>query len=99
MEPTVQVMVAHIVDDAGAQLAHVERITIGGGTRVIEGEEHHHPTFTRFHARLLSPDRMIPDQLVETETYDEAVDVAVAYGAKRIQHAAKVAELAESLKV
>ena len=99
MAPRVQIMVAYVVDDDSVPLARIERVTIGGGIRVVEGEPQQHPTFERFHVHMLSPDRMIPDQLLDAETYDEAVDLAVAYGGKRIQHAAKVAELAESLRV
>ncbi len=94
---------ARIELDDGTIVAVVEAITIGGGTQVVtvDGvpEERVHPTFHRFHCRLLSPDRMIPDQLRETETYDEAIALGVAYAEKRVQHADSVAELAEKLKV
>jgi hypothetical protein len=98
-EPSLQIMVTYVVDEAGQVLAQIERVTIGGGTRVIEGEEHQHPTFTRFHVRMLSPDRTIPDELREAETYEAATELAMAYGARRIEHAAQIDELAKSLKI
>jgi len=94
---------ARVELDDGTIVAVVEAITIGGGTQVItvDGvpEERVHPTFHRFHCRLLSPDRMIPDELRETETFDEATELGLAYAAKRIEHAASVAALADALKV
>jgi hypothetical protein len=92
-------MTAQVTIDDGPAVAVVERVTIGGGFRVIEGEEHQHPSFVRHHVRLISPDRMIPDQLIETEGYDEAVAIALKYADKRVEHAAAAAELAEALKV
>lgn len=97
--PTVQIMTARVIDDEGTELAWVERVRIGGGTRVIEGEEHQHPTFERHHVRLLSPDRMIPDQLLEVESYDEAIALAEEYGARREEHATEVAQLGQRLRM
>ncbi len=99
MQPQALIMTTKVVMPDGTAVAQIERVLIGGGTRVIEGEEHTHPQFERFHVRLLSPDRMIPDELRETETYDEAVALAVRYADKRVEHAAAVAGLAESLKI
>ena len=97
--PEVQITAAQVVDGDGPALATIERVRIGGGIRVIEGEEHQHPTLHLFHVRLLSPDRMIPDELREAETYEEAVELALRYGALRVEHASRVAELAEDLKL
>lgn len=87
----------------GTTVAQIDAVTIGGGiqTVTVDGvpEDRQHPTLHRFHCRLLSPDRMIPDQLHETETYDEAVDIGVAYAAKRAKHAKQLAELAAELRV
>lgn len=99
MDAEVQIAAARVVDANGTALALIERMTIGGGIRVIEGEEHQHPTFERFHVRMLSPDRMIADQLLEAETYDAAVDLAMTYAAKRIEHAARVDQLAIDLRM
>lgn len=101
--PDVQIMIAHVTVDDGPPLAVIERVRIGGGTQTVtvDGvpEERVHPSFWRYHARLISPDRMIPDQLLETETYDEAVEVALKYADKRIEHADRLTALAEDLKV
>lgn len=87
----------------GTTVALIEAVTIGGGqqTVTVDGvpEDRQHPTYYRFHCRLLSPDRMIADQLHETQTYEEAVDIGLAYAAKRAKHAQQLAELAEGLKV
>lgn len=95
----VLVMTAQVQAPDGTPVALIERVTIGGGIRMVEGEPQQHPTFERFHVRLLSPDRMIPDQLREVETYDEACELAEKYAAKREEHAAQVDALAETLKV
>jgi len=92
-------MTASVLAEDGTPLANIERVRIGGGIRVIEGEEHIHPEFERFHVRLLSPDRMIPDQLHDVETYEDAVALAERYAAKRVEHAGRLADLAEDLKV
>ena len=94
----VQIMTARLqVDDV--TVATIERVLVGGGIRVIEGEEHVHPSFERFHVRLLSPDRMISDQLHDVETYDDAVELAERYRHKRAEHSAQLADLAEALKL
>jgi len=84
-------------------VALIEAVTIGGGVQVVtvDGvpEERRHPTFHRFHVRLLSPDRMIADQLLETETYEEAVELGLVYAAKRAKHAQLVDELAADLRI
>jgi hypothetical protein len=99
LSPELHIMTAQVTIDDGPAVAVVERVTIGGGFRVIEGEEIQHPSFVRHHVRLISPDRMFPDQLIETESYDEAVAVAMKYGDKRVEHAARVDELARDLQV
>jgi hypothetical protein len=99
----VQIMTARVVLPDGTAVAQIERVLIGGGTQTVtvDGvpENRVHPTFERWHVRLLSPDRMIPDELREAETYDEAVDLAIRYADKRAEHAAAIAGLAEGLKV
>ena len=42
---------------------------------------------------------MIPDELRETETFDAAVELGLAYATKRIEHAESVAALADVLKM
>lgn len=103
MDADVRITGARVVLDDGTVVAEIDAVTIGGGIQVVtvDGvpEERQHPTLHRFHCRLLSPDRMIPDELRETETYDEAVDLGLRYAARRIEHARQVGDLAASLKV
>lgn len=98
-----QIMTAYVNDDNGETVATVERVKIGGGVQVVtvDGvpEERAHPTFWLYHVRLLSPDRMIPDELRETETYDRAVELAFKYAERRAEHAKALDELAASLKI
>lgn len=90
--------------DDGTTVAQIDAVTIGGGLRLI-GQLHGvdveepDPVSHRFHCRLLSPDRMIPDQLRETNTYDEAVELALRYAELRTTHAEHVAQLADDLKI
>lgn len=100
--PELQIMSAQVVLDDGTVVATVERARVGGGiqTVTVDGvpEDRVHPVFELFHARLLSPDRMIPDQLVEAETYDQATELALAYADRRVEHAAQVQALATALR-
>ncbi len=101
--PVVLITTACVNSPDGNPVAQIERVRIGGGTQVVtvDGvpEERVHPTLHRFHVRLLSPDRMISDQLCETDTYEEAVELSLRYAAKRVEHAARIDELAADLKV
>jgi hypothetical protein len=103
VSPELHIMIAHVTVDGGPPLAVIERVKIGGGiqTVTVDGvaEDRVHPSFYRYHVRLLSPDRMIPDQLLETKSYDEAVELALKYGDKRVEHAARVDQLAADLKI
>ncbi len=104
MQPTVTITGARVDLPDGTTVAQIEAVTIGGGTRIVgqvDGVpvERSDPTLHRFHCRLLSPDRMIPDQLRETETYDEAVELGLVYAAKRARHAQQLDELAADLQV
>lgn len=100
--PTVTITTARIDLADGTQVATVEAVTIGGGTQVVTvdgvAEERQHPTLHRFHCRLLSPDRMIPDQLLELETYEQAVEAGLAYAARRAEHAEQITALTEALR-
>lgn len=86
----------------GTVAARIERITVGGGIQVktVDGapEEVQHPTFTRYHVRLLSQaGPLIPDELVEAGTYEEACKLAEAYAEKVTANAAKIGELQAAL--
>lgn len=100
--PTVTITTARIDLADGTTVAVVEAVTLGGGTQVVtvDGvpEERQHPTTSRFHVHLLSPDRMIPDQLLDIETYEQAVEAGLAYAARRAEHAEQITALTEALK-
>ncbi len=101
-DPVVEITAARVTQD-GTEVALVEAITIGGGVQVVtvDGipEERQHPVFHRFHVRLLSPDRMIPDQLREAASYEEACKLGLKYAAKLAEHAARADELAADLQM
>jgi hypothetical protein len=91
------------VDAKHGTAATIDLVEVGGGTQTVtvDGtpEERIHPSARVYHVRLLSPDRMLPDQLREVTTFDAAVQLAQAYAAKLDEHAGRVAELAEDLQV
>jgi hypothetical protein len=101
-EPRVVVTGTNVELADGTVVAQIQAVTVGGGTQTVtvDGvpEERQHPTLHLFHVRLLSPDRMIPDELREAESYEDAVEVGLAYAARRVQHAQQVADLATALK-
>jgi hypothetical protein len=87
----------------GRLAASIDAVHLGGGTQTVtvDGvpEERVHPVSRAFHVRLLAPDRMIPDELRQAATYEEAVEVGLKYAAKLAEHADRLAELAQDLKV
>jgi hypothetical protein len=87
----------------GRQAATIDRVPVGGGSQVVtvDGvpEERVHPASTSFHVRLLSPDRMLPDELRAVDSYDEAVALGELYASKLDAHASALASLAVDLKV
>jgi hypothetical protein len=98
------VITAARIDTAGGLIAAtIDLVEVGGGSQTVtvDGtpEERIHPHSTVFHVRLLSPDRMIPDELRQVPTFDEAVSLGTAYAARLDEHAQRIAELAEDLKV
>lgn len=103
MDAEVEIMSARVLTAAGETAAWIERVEIGGGSQTVtvDGvpEQRVHPRSALYHVRLLSPDRMIPDQLRETDDYDTAVKVGQVYAGKLDVHAERVANLAEDLKV
>jgi len=86
---------------AGA--ATIDLVRVGGGTQVVTVDGtptvRTHPATTVYQVRFLSPDRMIPDELTEVATYDEACDLAVRYANKVQVHAERVAALAADLRM
>ena len=87
----------------GRQAAEITAVDVGGGEQVVtvDGtrETRVHPSSRVYHVRLLSPDRMIPDQLREAPSFEVACELGEAYAAKLAEHAAQVDELAAGLKV
>lgn len=102
MPATVTITGARVDLDDGTTVALIEAVTIGGGTQVVtvDGvpEERVHPTLRRFHCRLLAPDRMLSDQLLDAATYDDAVEMGLRYAEKRAKHAQQLSDLAAELK-
>jgi len=100
---SVQVVSAQALTADGRLAATIDLVQVGGGTQVVtvDGapEERVHPHRSVFHVRLVSPDRMLPDQLHEVADYEQACDLATRYAARLDEHADRVAALAENLKV
>lgn len=101
--PSVVVVSARVDTADGRPAAQIDLIDVGGGGQVVtvDGvpEERVHPTSVVYHVRLLSPDRMLPDQLREAASWDEAVDVATRYAEKVADNTQKLADIAADLKV
>lgn len=99
----VEVTSARIRAADGRLAATIDRVEVGGGSQTVtvDGtpEERVHPRSVVFHVRLISPDRMLPDELREIADYGAACDLAVRYSALLDEHAARVANLADDLKV
>jgi hypothetical protein len=102
-EPEITIMSARIDAANGVVAAYVEWVPVGGGFRTvnIDGtlEDQTHPLSFLYHARLISPDRMIPDQLLDAPSYEEACAIAVKYANKLNEHAKRSAELGEDLRM
>jgi hypothetical protein len=77
---------AHVELDDGSVAATVARVATGGGTQVVtvdgQPEERVHPGGVVYHVRLISADRMVPDQLQETTDLEIAGQIAVRYAGK-----------------
>lgn len=103
VEPTVVITSARVDSPDGRVAATIEWVPVGGGTQVVTvdgvAEERVHPSSRLYHVRFVSPDRMVPDELRPVDSYDEACALAVKYAAKLVEHARRVDELAEDLKV
>lgn len=94
---------ARVETSTGELAATIDCVDVGGGTQTVtvDGtpEERTHRVSRVFHVRFVSPDRMIPDQLREADSYAAAVDLGVAYAAKVEEHAGRIADLADDLRV
>jgi hypothetical protein len=94
---------ARIDTTDGRVAAYIDLIEVGGGTQTVtvDGtpEERVHPSSSVFHVRLVSPDRMIPDQLREVGSYEEAVKLGGTYAERLDDNAQRLADLAADLQV
>lgn len=102
-KPEVVITAARIDTTGGLIAATIDLVQVGGGTQTVtvDGtpEERIHPHSTVHHVRLLSPDRMIPDELRQVDTFEEAVSLGTAYARRLDEHAQRITELAEDLKI
>ena len=102
-KPAVIITAARVDTADGRTAATIDLVEIGGGEQVVTvdgtAEMRVHPSSRVYHVRLLSPDRMVPDQLREAATYEEACALGCKYAAKMAEHAARVDELAADLAV
>jgi hypothetical protein len=92
------------VDAANGRLAAlIDLIGVGGGSQTVtvDGtpEDRVHPVSSVYHVRFVSPDRMIPDELREVTSFDDALKLANEYADRLVEHAERVARLAEDLRV
>jgi len=103
MKPEVLIMSARVDTPDGSTAAFVEWVPVGGGSQTVTvdgvAEDRIHPSSSKYHVRMISPDRMVPDQLRDADTYDEACKLAVKYAVKLSEHAERVASLADDLQV
>lgn len=101
--PTAIITAVRVELPDGRVAAQIDRIDIGGGSQIVtvDGipEERIHPATTTYHVRLVSPDRMLPDELRETHTYDEAIQLGVRYASLLQANAQRIADLANDLRV
>lgn len=102
-KPGVVITAARIDTAGGLIAATIDLVEVGGGSQTVtvDGvpEERIHQRSTVHHVRLLSPDRMIPDELRQVDTFEEAVSLGSAYAARLDEHAQRIVDLAEDLKV
>jgi hypothetical protein len=100
---TVSITSAQVRTHEGRLAATIDLVEIGGGSQTVtvDGvpEQRVHPSRQAFHVRLIAPDRMIPDDLRESDTFEQAVKIAATYAGKLTEHADRLAALTDDLKV
>lgn len=97
------VISARVFDSEGLVAAEITYVPMGGGTQIktIDGEavEFVHPRSWKYHVQLISPDRYIPDILLDASSYEEAVAKGEAYATKLDAHKEQAKALADDLKM
>jgi hypothetical protein len=99
---SIRITAAEVALPNGTVVAYIEAIAVGGGTQVVmvdgKPEQRQHPLSHCYHARLLSQaGRMISDEIVDAETYEDACKAGEAYARKVQRNAKQIAELRDSL--
>lgn len=101
--PLVTIMAAEVRCPDGMLAATVDVVDVGGGSQAVtvDGtvEDRVHPASRVFHVRLISPDRMLPDELRECDDYESACALGVEYARRLVEHRAAVDALAADLRV
>jgi hypothetical protein len=96
-------MSARVDAQNGTPAALIEFVPIGGGIQTVSvdgvPEDRIHPFSTMYHVRFISPDRMMPDELREADSYEDACALAIKYAAKLGEHSRRISELVNDLKV
>lgn len=99
----VTVTAARVAAADGQVAALLNLVDVGGGEQVVtvdgSPEVRVHPSSQVYHVRLVSPDRMVPDQLLEAPSFEAACELAQAYAVRLAEHAAQAAELAAGLRM
>jgi hypothetical protein len=102
-DPALTITTARVETADGRVAALIAMVDVGGGEQVVtvdgNPEVRVHPSSRVYHVTFLSPDRMVPDQLREAATFDEACELGITYAEKLAEHAARVDALAADLKV
>jgi hypothetical protein len=102
-DPVLTITTARVETAGGRIAALIAMVDVGGGEQVVtvDGapEVRVHPSSRVYHVTLLSPDRMVPDQLREAPSYQDACVLGITYAEKLAEHAARVDALAADLKV
>jgi hypothetical protein len=103
MDPVVTITSARVSTADGREAALIATVDVGGGEQVVtvDGirETRVHASSRVYHVRLISPDRMVADQLLEASSYEEACGLGAAYAVKLAEHAARADELASDLRM
>jgi hypothetical protein len=96
---TAQIRSAEVLAKDGRVAATVDLVDVGGGEQVVnvdgQPETRTHAASKTFHVRLISPDRMIPDTLLDVADYDDAIKRGESYARKLDARAKDLAGLTD----